>query len=90
MMIQKKKDNTFYLKRNINELNKDDIIKGFYKEEILNKYSKKINSASCICIYDKPELKFQEISPLKIEVNYSLQLNVDIIKFSFNKYKLYQ
>lgn len=76
-----KKGTTFYLKSNINELNKKVSIKEPIKDELHNQYKKKINSAFCICIYDKPELKFLEISPLKIETNYSLQLNLDIINF---------
>ena len=74
-----KKDIKFYLKSNINELNKKVTIKESIKDEDLNKYRKKINSLSCICLYDKPKLIFREISPVKIETNCSLQLNLDII-----------
>ena len=72
-----KKDNIFNLKNNIQELNQKDIIKESINEKVFNKYAKKINSAYCICIYNKPYRK----SPLKIESNNSFQLNMDIINF---------
>ena len=55
--------------------------------EIYNKYIKKINSSSCICIYNKPDLKFNEINPLKLETNYSKHLNLDIINIPLSNIK---
>jgi len=69
---------------NINILHKKD-----RKGILFNEFKKKFNSFSCTFIYNKPNLKFKEFNPLKLETNYSLNLNLDIknIPLSYIKYK---
>lgn len=74
------KNNKFFLKTLNNHavLLKNNIIMKTSGKECLLVYAKKINYEICFNIYNTPEITFKENDPLKIEINTTKILNLDM------------